>query len=276
MAGAPALVGVRLELLMARLNLCSRKEAHALITGGRVRVNGVCASTLELRRVAEDATVTLRAPAASELLPISVALFKPVSFHSVPGHRNTTAQRQAKDLLVPSNRAPRCHDPTPPLPRLHKMGVAGRLDSDSSGLLIFSQSGAICRHIIGEAGTVEKEYSVHVQSPPDWADAQVEQAIERLGKPGFLLPGDDRPLRPMHVRREGERFLRFVLTEGRHRQIRRMCEAVGLGVEALRRERIGRLTLEELGLRSGQWRLFTPEQLLPRRLTSADEFRTDF
>jgi 23S rRNA pseudouridine2604 synthase len=255
---------VRLELVLARLGLCSRREANALILAGRVLVDGADAAALSPRRVAPDAAVTLTARPANELPLLSVALHKPISFHSAPGHRSVFAQRQARDLLVPSNRSPDCRAPVPPLPRVRKLSVAGRLDADSSGLLIFSQSGAVCRHVIGGGSAAcAKEYAIAFAAPHDWPEWRVDEAVARLGVAdgSFLMEGDDRPLRPVRVAREGARALRLTLSEGRHRQIRRMCEAVGLRVEGLRRERVGGLSLEGLGLRSGQWRLFTADQL---------------
>lgn len=255
---------MRLELLMARLSLCSRKEAAQLIAAGRVLVDGVDASGLHPRRVSPDASVLLLPPHKDEPSLLSVALHKPVSFHSAPGHRSTWAQRQARDLLVPSNRMPLCTARVPPLPRLRKLAVAGRLDADSSGLLIFSQSGALCRHIIDASAGCTKQYTVRVRPPPGWSEARLERAIAALSAPDFRLPDDDRPLRPVSVARNPREpcEVRLTLDEGRHRQIRRMCDTVGLSVESLRRDRVGGLSLEALGLRSGQWRLVTFEELL--------------
>ncbi|KAG8461161.1 hypothetical protein KFE25_002350 [Diacronema lutheri] len=254
---------VRLEARLAQLGLCSRKEASALIAGGHVLVDGVNAATLSPRRVLPGASVSLLPARADEPRALSVALHKPLSFHSAPGHRPTWAQRQARDLLVPSNRAPACITPVPPLPRLRKLAVAGRLDADSSGLLVFSQSGALCRHILDARHGCTKEYAVRLRVPAGWSRARLDGAIGALAAPGFALPGDDRPLRPVRVARcdDDPALLTLTLDEGRHRQIRRMAEAVGLAVESLRRERVGALSLAGLGLRSGQWRLVTLAQL---------------
>jgi 23S rRNA pseudouridine2604 synthase len=126
---------------------------------------------------------------------------------------------------------------------LHGLAPAGRLDIDSTGLLVLTQDGRIARHLIGEDSSVEKEYLVRVEGTLSDAD------LQRLNH-GLSLDGEK--LKPAKVSWQNEDQLRFVLREGKKRQIRRMCEMVGLHVVGLKRVRIGSVNLGKLP--AGQWR----------------------
>ena len=126
---------------------------------------------------------------------------------------------------------------------LNGLAPAGRLDIDSTGMLVLTQDGRIARHLIGENSTVEKEYLVRVEGELSDADMQ------RLN---FGLSLDGEKLKPAKVSWQNEDQLRFVLREGKKRQIRRMCEMVGLHVVGLKRVRIGSVNLGKLPV--GQWR----------------------
>jgi 23S rRNA pseudouridine2604 synthase len=126
---------------------------------------------------------------------------------------------------------------------LRGLAVAGRLDIDSQGLLVLTQDGRVAKQLIGDDSGVEKEYLVRVQG--------------RLSDNGLALLNhglslDGRALRPAQVGWQNADQLRFVLREGKKRQIRRMCELVGLKVVGLKRVRIGRVSLGDLP--PGQWR----------------------
>jgi 23S rRNA pseudouridine2604 synthase len=123
------------------------------------------------------------------------------------------------------------------------LAVAGRLDIDSQGLLIFTQDGRLAKKLIGENNDVEKEYLVRVRGV-------LPQDKLQLLNHGLSL--DDRPLKPAKVEWINQDQLKFILKEGRHRQIRRMCELVGLQVVGLKRVRVGELKLGSLP--EGQWR----------------------
>ena len=129
------------------------------------------------------------------------------------------------------------------------LAPAGRLDIDSQGLLVFTQDGTIARHLIGEGSNVEKEYLVRVQG--DLSDADL-----KLLNHGLSLDG--KSLRPAKVDWINDDQLRFILREGRKRQIRRMCELVGLRVVGLKRVRTGRVRLGDLP--EGQWRFLRPDE----------------
>ncbi len=136
---------------------------------------------------------------------------------------------------------------------LHGLAPAGRLDIDSIGLLVLTQDGRVARQLIGEDSEIEKEYLVRVE-PVDrvrWSDAGLA-----LLNHGLSLDGE--PLKPARVEWVDDDQLRFVLTEGKKRQIRRMCEAVGLKVLRLMRVRIGAVTLGNLP--AGQWRYLRADE----------------
>jgi 23S rRNA pseudouridine2604 synthase len=232
--------GIRISKLMAERGLCSRREADAYIEQGLVFVNGERVSQLGTR-AGHDATITLAGEArAQQASRVTVLLHKPIGYVSgqaEDGHQPAvtliSAQSQQAD-----GRAPRFRP-------IHLKGIApaGRLDIDSTGLLVLTQDGRIARQLIGEDSGIEKEYLVRV------AGALDNQGLALLNH-GLSL--DDRQLRPARVERLNDDQLRFVLKEGRKRQIRRMCELVGLRVTGLKRVRIGRVSLGDLPL--GQWR----------------------
>jgi 23S rRNA pseudouridine2604 synthase len=126
---------------------------------------------------------------------------------------------------------------------LRGLAPAGRLDIDSTGLLVLTQDGRVARQLIGEDSDIEKEYLVRVEG-------QLSDNGLKLLNHGLAL--DDKPLRPAQVTWQNEDQLKFILKEGKKRQIRRMCELVGLRVVGLKRVRIGHITLGKLPL--GQWR----------------------
>jgi 23S rRNA pseudouridine2604 synthase len=136
---------------------------------------------------------------------------------------------------------------------LRGLAPAGRLDLDSSGLLVLTQDGRIAKLLIGDQTRVEKEYVVRVQSNSEQPLAGFD--LDRL-RHGLELDGE--ALRPARVSWQNEDQLRFVLREGRKRQIRRMCELVGLRVLALRRVRIGSISLGPLP--PGQWRYLRDDE----------------
>jgi 23S rRNA pseudouridine2604 synthase len=132
---------------------------------------------------------------------------------------------------------------------LRGLAPSGRLDIDSTGLLVLTQDGRIARQLIGEDSTVEKEYLVRVEGTLD------DAGLKRLN---FGLSLDGEKLKPAKVSWQNEDQLRFVLREGKKRQIRRMCEMVGLHVVGLKRVRIGSVNLGKLP--PGQWRYLRSDE----------------
>jgi 23S rRNA pseudouridine2604 synthase len=244
-ARAPAADGVRVSKLMAERGLASRREADEWIEAGWVRVDG--APAVLGQRARPDARIEIDPRARREQATrITVLLHKPVgvvSGQAEDGYRN------AAELVTPANRWREDRARLPGHPAaLRGLAPAGRLDIDSTGLLVLTQDGRIAKLLVGEGSRVEKEYLVRVRHlrPGPLPDAE----LGRL-RHGLVLDGV--ALAPARVSWANEDQLRVVLREGRKRQIRRMCEAVGLEVLGLKRVRIGSVVLGPLP--AGQWRL---------------------
>ncbi|GAA5177375.1 rRNA pseudouridine synthase [Niveibacterium umoris] len=238
--------GVRISKLMAARGICSRREADEYIERGWVFVDGERVKELG-RRAEPDAKITL-APEAAKLqgTRMTILLHKPVGF--VSGQPEDDYPPAASLVTQASQYRP---DGGPLLKPAHFHGLApaGRLDIDSTGLLVLTQDGRIARQLIGEDSTVEKEYLVRVEG---------QLSAEGLALLNHGLELDDKQLRPAKVEWINEDQLRFVLREGRKRQIRRMCELVGLTVTGLKRIRIGKVVLGDLPL--GQWRFLREDE----------------
>lgn len=240
---------VRLSKLMALRGLCSRREADVWIERGWVRVDGETVQTLG-SRVASNSVITLHQKAAeSQAKFATVVLHKPVGY--VSGQAEDGYQ-PASVLFVPDNRW--SLDPSSRrFSAKDYLGLApaGRLDIDSTGVLILTQDGRVAKALIGEESTVEKEYLVRVQGTLS------DEGLARL-RHGLVLDG--KALKPAVVRWQNEDQLSFILKEGRKRQIRRMCELVGLSVHGLKRVRIGPVRLGDLPV--GQWRYLSDSETL--------------
>ena len=236
----------RLSKRMAELGLCSRREADEWIVNGWVMVDGVILDTLGVR-IKPDAVIEISGYAYEQQAEqVTILLHKPVGF--VSGQAEDDYE-PAIVLVHPDQEwldDPDLNDRNrKEFQRgfLRNLAPAGRLDIDSTGLLVLTQDGRIARHLIGEDSSVEKEYLVRVEGTCSEAD------LKRLNH-GLSLDGE--PLKPAKVSWQNEDQLRFVLREGKKRQIRRMCEMVGLHVVGLKRVRIGSINLGKLPL--GQWR----------------------
>lgn len=231
----------RLSKVMAERGLCSRREADDWIVNGWVKVDGEIIDTLGTR-IAPDAKIEISGYAREHQAEnVTILLHKPVGY--VSGQAED-GYEPAVVLIKPENQWP--EDPTKkPFKRGYLKGLApaGRLDIDSTGLLVLTQDGRVARHLIGEDSSVEKEYLVRVEG---------ELSDSGLKKLNHGLTLDGVALKPAKVSWQNEDQLRFVLREGRKRQIRRMCELVGLKVVGLKRIRIGSVNLSKLPV--GQWR----------------------
>jgi 23S rRNA pseudouridine2604 synthase len=242
---APA-EGVRISKLMAERGLCSRREADTYIERGWVFVDGQRISELGTRALPE-AKITLAPEArARQEERITLLLNKPIGY--VSGQPEPGFQ-PAVSLVGPDTQWRQGGGPAFKPSHLKGLAPAGRLDIDSTGLLVLTQDGRIARQLIGDDSSVEKEYLVRVEGD------LVENGLKLLNH-GLSLDG--KKLRPAKVEWLNEDQLRFILQEGRKRQIRRMCELVGLRVVGLKRVRIGRLRLGELPL--GQWRYLREDE----------------
>jgi len=231
---------IRLSKLMSERGICSRREADAFIEQGLVFVDGQRISELGTR-VDPDCEIHLaQAAQKQQQSRVTVLLHKPVGYVSgqpEPGFIPAVTLIN-KDTFWTGSGGP----PFKPA-MLKGLAPAGRLDIDSTGLLVLTQDGRIAKQLIGEDSDIEKEYLVRVEgSLSDAGLALLNHGLELDGK----------KLRPAKVAWQNEDQLKFILKEGKKRQIRRMCDLVGLRVTGLKRVRIGEVRLGELPL--GQWR----------------------
>ena len=236
---------------MSELGIASRREADEWIARGWVRVDGRVVSELGAR-VVPGQHISVDAKARREQAGrVTVLLHKPVGF--VSGQAEDGHQ-PAVVLVTPQNQWREDRSGTRFMrEHLRSLVPAGRLDIDSVGLLVLTQDGRVARQLVGEDGEIEKEYLVRVARV---AGAPLRPDALELLRQGLAL--DDVALRPAQVEWINADQLRFVLREGRKRQIRRMCEAVGLQVLGLKRVRIGAVALGDLP--PGQWRYLRADE----------------
>lgn len=230
----------RVNKWLAAEGVCSRREAEALIAKGLVAIDGARVDDPG-RKIAPGQTVEIAQARARPQL--SVVLNKPVGVVSAQpeGEQIPAARLLTRANLVGAARA---------MPsKRTRLAPLGRLDRDSRGLLLLSEDGVLAKAVIGPASQLDKEYLVRVVG-------RIEEEKLALLRHGLWLDG--RALKPAEVSRIEPQRLRFVLREGRNRQIRRMCEAVGLAVTDLLRTRIGPLSLGDLP--EGKWRALAPEE----------------
>lgn len=233
----------RVNRWLAHNGVCSRREAEALIAAGRVSIDGEAVADAG-RKIARGQTLTVAdAGEAAGPGPLTIVLHKPrgvVSAQPEPG-QVPAIRLLTREALV--GESPLIPD------RDTRLAPLGRLDMDSRGLLILSDDGVVAKAVIGPASEVEKEYRVFVNAP------LTERAIGLL-RHGLELDG--RRLKPAEVTQIAEQRLQIVLREGRNRQIRRMCDLVGLKVVDLFRVRVGPVSLGDLPER--RWRVLTPHE----------------
>ncbi|MBA3752828.1 MAG: pseudouridine synthase [Nitrospira sp.] len=220
---------MRINKFFTEQGHCSRREADRLIAEGRVMINGRVAklgdqvSTLDL--VARDGTVLQRGNR-----PVFIKYHKPV------GVTTTTESHVRRNIIAEIGHAARIFP-------------IGRLDKDSSGLILLTNDGNIVNEILRVEHGHEREYRVEVDREFDEVFvAQMSQGVMVLGV----------RTRPCTVARLGARCFRIILKEGRNRQIRRMCRILGFRVVSLHRVRIMHITIE--GLHAGQWLDLTSDE----------------
>jgi 23S rRNA pseudouridine2604 synthase len=224
---------------MSERGMCSRREADDYIARGWVYVDDVKVDELGTR-IEPTARITLD-KRSQAIQRVTILLNKPIGF--VSGQAES-GYRPAIALAIPENHS--SNDPSKTrFVRQHLRGLApaGRLDIDSTGLLVLTQDGRIAKQLVGQDSSIEKEYLVRVEGKLSDRDL-------KLLNHGLSL--DAKPLKPAKVSWLNEDQLRFVLREGKKRQIRRMCELVGLTITGLKRVRIGSVTLGKLPI--GEWR----------------------
>ncbi len=222
---------IRLQKYFSDCGVLSRRAAEAEILAGRVTVNGVPAALGDKVMPGKDAVAWNGAP----VLPRADKPYRYILLNKPRGVVCTAKDEQGRRNVTDLVRIPGT--------RLYPVG---RLDMDSDGLLLLTDDGAFANHLTHPRHEIPKVYRVTVSPAP------TEAQLAALRAPMEL---DGYRLLPVDVRREGDTVLRMELHEGRNRQIRRMCEAVGLKVTALTRIAVGTLTLGDLPC--GKWRDLT-------------------
>lgn len=232
---------IRLSKRMSELGLCSRREADTYIEKGWVQVDGETVKELG-SKVYPHQQITLRTAAQNtQQQRVTILINKPV------GYVSGQAEHDYKPAIALLDESSHWSEDESPL-KFHRsqllgLAPAGRLDIDSTGLLVLTQDGRVAKRLIGEDSPVDKEYLVRVQG--QLKDGGLAQLCH-----GLKLDGEY--LKPAKVTWQNEDQLRFVLREGKKRQIRRMCELVGLKVTGLKRIRVGKVKLGNLPV--GKWR----------------------
>jgi 23S rRNA pseudouridine2604 synthase len=238
---------MRLSKRMAELGLCSRREADEWISRGWVFVDGMKTDVLGSKVLPSQKITVARAAERERDERVTVLLNKPIGY--VSGQAED-GHKPASILVLPSTHwsgdaLTLAANWRPP----KSLAPAGRLDIDSTGLLVLTEDGRVARQLIGEDSDIEKEYLVRVIGALDAA------GLMQL-RHGLSLDGV--PLKPARVDWQNRDQLRFILREGKKRQIRRMCDLVGLKVLGLKRVRVGRVMLGDLPV--GQWRHLGPQE----------------
>jgi 23S rRNA pseudouridine2604 synthase len=238
---------IRLSKLMSEQGFCSRREADVFIERGWVLVDGQAVNELGMKVYPTQKITLNRAASEQQQTQVTILINKPISYVS----------GQAEDGYQPAitlvNAGSRWQGDTYPI-RFHPshlkgIAPAGRLDIDSQGLLVFTQDGRVAKQLIGENSEVDKEYLVRVVGNMNG------NGLNMLNH-GLSLDGQK--LKPAKVTWQNEDQLRFILREGKKRQIRRMCELVGLKVTGLKRVRIGKIKLGDIPV--GQWRYLREDE----------------
>ncbi|HEX6949511.1 MAG TPA: pseudouridine synthase [Nitrospira sp.] len=220
---------IRINKFFTEHGICSRREADRLIETGRVTINNLVA------KLGDQVSASDVIARDGEVIPWGQARIY-IKYHKPVGVTTTS------EAHVPRNIIQEIGHP-------ERIFPIGRLDKDSSGLILLTNDGDIVNEILRTEFGHEREYEVMVDRPYDQA------ALDRLAAGVVILGSRTKPCR---VERLGPRRFRIVLTEGRNRQIRRMCQAVGYRVVVLHRVRIMHLTLA--GLPSGAWKPLTPRE----------------
>ena len=288
---------VRLNKRMAELGMASRREADEWIGKGWVKVNGKVAEMgmQVLPNVRIDIDKQAQGQQANQ---VTILINKPlglVSGQAEDGHEPAITLVQPQNRWAEDNARFFFHGS-----QLKSLVPAGRLDIDSTGLLVLTQDGRVARQLIGEDAVMEKEYLVRVvytgvlnaaaatsaaatyaarpvaRATPTSQPGQITQLTriddddpvsldvqsvfpaEKLRQLRHGLSLDGQALKPARVEWQNPEQLRFVLTEGKKRQIRRMCELVGLKVVCLKRVRVGQVMMCNLPV--GQWRYLAPHE----------------
>lgn len=231
---------MRLQKFLARAGVASRRGSEDLMTAGRVSVNGDVVTELGTKVDPKVDTICVDGREVHlEDGSVYLMLNKPA------GYLTTMDDPQGRPCiasLVPSDLYPGLYP-------------VGRLDKDTTGLLLFTTDGDMGQHVLHPKHHVEKTYYAHVEGVPTDAEiAQLEQGI--MLTDGMTAPAH---VRVMDLRPDGSSDLEIIIHEGRKRQVKRMCSAIHHPVIDLHRQKFGPLVLRDV--EEGSWRLLTDEEV---------------
>ncbi len=233
---------LRLDRLLANMGYGSRREVQALVRAGEITLDGAPVADADMRLPVSPALAGRLHVSGAPLDPppgLALMLHKPVGV--------TCSHKEAGPLvydLLPSRW--RARDPA--------ISTVGRLDKDTSGLLLLTDDGALLHRIISPKAQVAKRYVATLARPLSGDEA------ERFASGELRLEGEAKPLAPAMLEPLTSTLARVTVTEGRYHQVRRMFAAVGNHVEALHRDRIGSLALPD-ELPPGAWRLMSESEV---------------
>jgi 23S rRNA pseudouridine2604 synthase len=220
---------LRINKFISETGVCSRREADKLVAEGRVTINGVKAELGSQAEMGDDVRINGR-PLGVQKKHVYIALHKPVGI-------TCTTERHIKGNIVDF------------VGHKERIFPIGRLDKDSEGLILMTNDGDVVNPILRSEGKHEKEYIVTVDKPVTTSFLSgMSQGVHILGSMTL----------PCKIKRIGTSSFNIVLTEGRNRQIRRMCEVFGYKVLRLKRIRIMNIELGELA--KGDWRDLTEDE----------------
>lgn len=233
---------IRLSKLMAQRGMCSRREADRYIEKGLVLVDGEVIDILGSRILATQTIELKQAAQKEQANRHTILMNKPIGYVS---NLPEDGYEAATELITPENHVGAGD------PNLSWVGMApaGRLDIDSQGLLVLTQDGRVARKLIGADSTIEKEYLI-------WVGGEINESKLAQLREGLTLDG--KRLKRAGIKRIDDHHIQFILTEGRKRQIRRMCDLVEIKVVRLMRVRVGQVRLENLPV--GKWRYLKADE----------------
>jgi 16S rRNA pseudouridine516 synthase len=231
----------RLDRLLANLGYGSRREVSALVARQQVVLDGAALRDAGAR-IAVTADLPSRMTVSGRPLdppaPLTLLMHKPLDV--VCSHKE--AGRSVYELLPQRWRA-----------RMPALSTIGRLDKDTTGLLLITDDGPFLHRVISPRHHVAKRYLATLDRPLEGGEA------EAFAAGTLMLEGETAPLAPATLEPIDARHAYLTITEGRYHQVRRMFAAVGNHVTALHRDRIGRLALPN-GVEPGQWRILTDDE----------------
>lgn len=231
----------RLQKVMAASGVASRRKCEEIISLGRVKVNGKVVTELGTKVSKKDLVEVDGKPLQKEAL-VYYVLYKPTGYLTAVSDK--LGRRIVMDLIAPE------------LLKQVRLFPIGRLDYDTSGVLLLTNDGTLSYRLTRSAKEIEKVYQVRVDGLVD------QKAVNQLMK-GILLDGVLTKRAKVEVlsldKKNNSSLMLLTITEGRNRQVRRMCEAIGYPVKKLKRVSFGGITLD--GLSVGAYRMLKPHEV---------------